>query len=378
MDGQMSELKHIASIVRALINSHKPPCFLHDILEDYPEVEGAPLPYHSLGYETPEDLLTKTGEFVLSRNNNGDTVITAKFNEKSAHIAALVKGQRTKKPSRIVARKTITDIHRCCDDRNSNNSHFVNQNNGLPKTLHRSSTCATRVSFPPTSNKKAGLQYIASIVRSLINSRKPPCFLQNILEDYPLVGENILPYRSMGYKTPQELLLATGEFIFTNNSNGDTIITAKYNNKSAHIVAFVKQQKRTKKSQGSGVGIRNIRSPDHTTSDIREMLRSKSYSRPMQCSKSIGVATCKITPVWNQSKDMRDNLNISGQTQICPLNPECVHRYVHESRVNAVKTIVSEIGRIQTNRTKKKSTLPIHENQSQVSERKLNPIYRYL
>uniref|UniRef100_A0A1B0FCN4 HTH OST-type domain-containing protein n=1 Tax=Glossina morsitans morsitans TaxID=37546 RepID=A0A1B0FCN4_GLOMM len=56
-DGKKPELKHIASVVRALINSCKPPCFLRDILKDYLEVEGTPLPYRSLGYRTAQELL---------------------------------------------------------------------------------------------------------------------------------------------------------------------------------------------------------------------------------------------------------------------------------------------------------------------------------
>uniref|UniRef100_A0A1B0ACQ9 HTH OST-type domain-containing protein n=1 Tax=Glossina pallidipes TaxID=7398 RepID=A0A1B0ACQ9_GLOPL len=85
------QLKHIASVVRALVNSCKPPCFLREIIKDYDEFEGSSLRYRSLGYTTTaEELLAETGEFSFECRN-GDTVVTAKPNEKS--------GQKTAPPS---------------------------------------------------------------------------------------------------------------------------------------------------------------------------------------------------------------------------------------------------------------------------------------
>lgn len=69
---KQQELKHIGSIVRALVTSRKPPCYLRDILREYPEVESKPLPYKSLGYKTAQELLEDTGEFIFNSYGNGD------------------------------------------------------------------------------------------------------------------------------------------------------------------------------------------------------------------------------------------------------------------------------------------------------------------
>jgi len=50
-----SEVKAVATIVKALINSRKPPVFLSEIVNDYLKVEGKALPYRALGFNPPED-----------------------------------------------------------------------------------------------------------------------------------------------------------------------------------------------------------------------------------------------------------------------------------------------------------------------------------
>lgn len=76
---KQQELKHIASIVRALITSTKPPCYLRDILREYQEVESKQLPYKSLGYKTAQELLEDTGEFLFNGNRGGGDVSTKLF-----------------------------------------------------------------------------------------------------------------------------------------------------------------------------------------------------------------------------------------------------------------------------------------------------------
>lgn len=76
---KQQELKHIASIVRALITSTKPPCYLKDILREYNEVESKQLPYKSLGYKTAQELLEDTGEFLFNGSRgSGDVSIFRK------------------------------------------------------------------------------------------------------------------------------------------------------------------------------------------------------------------------------------------------------------------------------------------------------------
>uniref|UniRef100_A0A1A9ZFE4 HTH OST-type domain-containing protein n=1 Tax=Glossina pallidipes TaxID=7398 RepID=A0A1A9ZFE4_GLOPL len=302
MDGRRSDLKYIASIVRSIINAIKQPCFLRDVLAYYAEVENTSLPYRNLGYETPEDLLMETGEFTLKRSSNGDTVITAKLNEKSAHIVALVRDQKRNKPSRILATKPMGLSNR-----------------EMPSIV--------------IDSREAQLKHVTSIVRSIVNSHKQPCFMRDVLKYYPEVEGMPLPYRSLGYETPEYFLMETGEFMFSSSSNGDTIIAAKYNNSSAHIVTLVGEQKTNKPLRERE--FHNINSLDHTNKRHQRlnMFRRKPYSRSLQSAKSIGV-------------------KLSGYTHACPVHPEFVHRYVHYSRVNALREVLRKVEKLQdTNRT---------------------------
>ncbi|KAH8401520.1 hypothetical protein KR009_006093 [Drosophila setifemur] len=95
-------LKHVASVVRALVNSAKPPVYLHNICKDYLGIEGEPLPFRRLGYQSAHELLQKTGEFNSSKYGD-EIIITAKYNAKTEHIASMVRSQRPSK-SRAVAK----------------------------------------------------------------------------------------------------------------------------------------------------------------------------------------------------------------------------------------------------------------------------------
>ena len=75
------------------------------------------------------------------------------------------------------------------------------------------------------STKQQELKHIASIVRALITSRKPPCNLRDILHEYSQVESKSLAYKALGYKTAQELLEDTGEFSFTSYGNGEVSIS---------------------------------------------------------------------------------------------------------------------------------------------------------
>lgn len=89
-----------------------------------------------------------------------------------------------------------------------------------------------------TSTKQQELKHIASIVRALISSRKPPCNLREILHEYTQVESKPLAYKSLGYKTAQELLEDTGEFSFTSYGNGDVSI-----NESKTSIIYIRMLK---------------------------------------------------------------------------------------------------------------------------------------
>ncbi|KAH8374439.1 hypothetical protein KR200_008410 [Drosophila serrata] len=88
-----SALKAIATVVRALTVSLKPPVSLMSILKDYRGLEGEPLPYRRLGFPTPEALLLATNEFNIQRFGN-EVLISAKYSAKTEHIASMVRGQK--------------------------------------------------------------------------------------------------------------------------------------------------------------------------------------------------------------------------------------------------------------------------------------------
>ncbi|XP_039228951.1 uncharacterized protein LOC6530817 isoform X4 [Drosophila yakuba] len=86
------------------------------------------------------------------------------------------------------------------------------------------------------------LMHVAKVVRALITSAKPPVELRSIVKDYMDVEGEPIPFRRMGYSSPQELLQDTEEFNFNCYGN-QVFITAKYNAKTEHIARMVRQQK---------------------------------------------------------------------------------------------------------------------------------------
>ncbi|XP_068148240.1 tudor domain-containing protein 7 isoform X2 [Drosophila tropicalis] len=94
--------------------------------------------------------------------------------------------------------------------------------------------------------KRDTLNYVTSVIRALITSRKPPVGLKAIIRDYHDVEGQALPYRELGYQTAQDMLSDTNAFTFE-NVWGEVHISAKYNEKTAHIESMVRKQKTSKK-----------------------------------------------------------------------------------------------------------------------------------
>ncbi|EDW79753.2 uncharacterized protein Dwil_GK17950 [Drosophila willistoni] len=86
------------------------------------------------------------------------------------------------------------------------------------------------------------MNYVTSVIRALITSRKPPVGLKAIINDYHDVEGQPLPFRELGYKSAQEMLTDTNAFTFQ-TVWGEVHISAKYNEKTAHIASMVKKQK---------------------------------------------------------------------------------------------------------------------------------------
>lgn len=57
----------VITVVRSLVISKKPPCLVTDILRDYRDMEGGPLPFQQFGYRNAEEFLASSNAFVLDR-----------------------------------------------------------------------------------------------------------------------------------------------------------------------------------------------------------------------------------------------------------------------------------------------------------------------
>ncbi|KAI8119984.1 Tudor domain-containing protein 7 [Lucilia cuprina] len=180
---KQQELKHIGSIVRALVTSRKPPCYLRDILREYPEVESKPLPFKSMGYKTAQELLEDTGEFIFNSYGNGDVIITAKYSKNSAHITSMVRGQKSSKSTRIAPVKAMKQPSRMPSrsngfgDRNNNNytnnrttgsssstqqqRNYNNQPQNQTQSLQRQKSMGSTSNNPPAKD-----------LREMLNSKK--------------------------------------------------------------------------------------------------------------------------------------------------------------------------------------------------------------
>lgn len=139
-----------------------------------------------------------------------------------------------------------------------------------------------------------------------------------------------------------------------------TVVTAKYNDKSAHIAALVRAQKTAKPSRvaavksmrqpnryvsyiggtvGGGYGDRNNNSSHHINqyNQHSNTPSRKSSNHPIQNSKSIGHTTYNAS---NQSKDLRERLNSKRQAQVSPLKAQQTEKRLEESKLHAFRPIL--------------------------------------
>ncbi|KAL5286246.1 TDRD7 family protein [Megaselia abdita] len=86
----------VITVVRSLVISKKPPCLITDVLRDYREIEGGPLPFQKFGYGNAEEFLASSNAFILDRYG-GNTYVTAKTTAESAHIQSMVRLQKATK-----------------------------------------------------------------------------------------------------------------------------------------------------------------------------------------------------------------------------------------------------------------------------------------
>ncbi|XP_065221872.1 tudor domain-containing protein 7B-like isoform X2 [Planococcus citri] len=102
------DFKEVCCNIRSCLNSSKSQLSLTQLLRDYKEVLGEPLPFRPLGYNSAEALLRAVPNLRIS-NLRGEVFIDVKPDEKTAHIASLVREQRNSKKKK---RKPIRGYQR--------------------------------------------------------------------------------------------------------------------------------------------------------------------------------------------------------------------------------------------------------------------------
>lgn len=117
---------------------------------------------------------------------------------------------------------------------------LINEDKSLPNMVNMSSE--EQVEKVNTPERSAELLTVGNIVRSLVNSRKQPVYITDILIDYLDMESEPLPYKRLNYPSAFKLLKATDMFEFE-VCEDDVKIIAKTNEKSKHIIDMIKKQK---------------------------------------------------------------------------------------------------------------------------------------
>ncbi|XP_055625741.1 tudor domain-containing protein 7B [Toxorhynchites rutilus septentrionalis] len=92
-----------------------------------------------------------------------------------------------------------------------------------------------------------------NVLRALVSSKKGPSTVYSILRDYRELEGGPLLYKKFGYPNPEKFLEASGEFSLSTQM-GETVMYAKPNKESVHILKMVAAQRNTK-TKKSGFSI---------------------------------------------------------------------------------------------------------------------------
>ncbi|XP_062135151.1 tudor domain-containing protein 7B isoform X1 [Drosophila sulfurigaster albostrigata] len=104
------ELKNVILVLRSLITSSKNPLTLQSVERDYKCLESEHIPYHRFGYRSTLEFLQDTKEFHIFNRGN-EVIIGVKPNEKTAHIASMVRCQKASKSHFKPAPQSIRPVY---------------------------------------------------------------------------------------------------------------------------------------------------------------------------------------------------------------------------------------------------------------------------
>ncbi|KAG0422030.1 hypothetical protein HPB47_002102, partial [Ixodes persulcatus] len=96
----MAETKEeVATMLSSVLTSEKAGVALRRLEREYETLIGTRIPYRRLGYSTLEEFLRDLRSVVrLARGPDGETMVHAVLTEATAHVAEMVKGQKSSKP----------------------------------------------------------------------------------------------------------------------------------------------------------------------------------------------------------------------------------------------------------------------------------------
>ncbi|KAL3248221.1 hypothetical protein MRX96_056632 [Rhipicephalus microplus] len=99
-------MEEVKTILRSILTSEKAGIQLRYLDNEYRTLTGMRIPYRQLGFNTLEEYLYSIPDVVrLSRNAEGNLVVSVVVTESTAHVAEMVRGQKSAKP-RPVAKKS--------------------------------------------------------------------------------------------------------------------------------------------------------------------------------------------------------------------------------------------------------------------------------
>ncbi|XP_055382832.1 tudor domain-containing protein 7B-like [Condylostylus longicornis] len=106
------------------------------------------------------------------------------------------------------------------------------------------------------TSKSPEAQASIGVLRALLNVQKHPIRLSVLLKEYKEMEGRILPYRQFGFKSAEEFLKMSGEFLMMFDQ-GEVLVGARPNKDSAHIVKMVACQKPSRKRSNRTYSNRN-------------------------------------------------------------------------------------------------------------------------
>lgn len=91
---------------------------------------------------------------------------------------------------------------------------------------------------------------VISIRSCILQYKNGRCKVSQLAKDYREIEGNPIPYRLFGFSVLEDFLLSTNQFILNDTEQG-TVVTAKWDEHSRHIVQLLKEQNPARESNKS-------------------------------------------------------------------------------------------------------------------------------